>query len=298
MSTSPYLPVFVTPQAQDEALVIYQELLARWPTPYTELTIPLSYGDTHVIASGPQGAPPVLLLHAFFASSVAWVHTARALSSDFRVYAVDLIGEPGLSRARQPIKSVNEMMQYLKELTDALGAPKADFVGNSFGGFFSLTYALQMPERARKVVLIAPASTIHGMPAFYLKSFTPKFLYMFFPRLPGLKGWLESSVDWLFRGAPVDPQWAKLFRLNMLYGSVARYFFPMVYSPSVLRQVTTPTLLLIGDREVIYPYRSAMRRAQQSIPNLQTAVIPGANHFAALSQPELVNAKIREFLCS
>jgi pimeloyl-ACP methyl ester carboxylesterase len=297
MSNTPYLPVFATPKAEAETMASYRAVLARWPVPYSELTVPTTFGDTHVIASGPEGAPPVILLHAFFASALAWQFTAGALSSEFRVYAVDLIGEPGPSRAKIVIKTIEEQMQYLRDLTDALGAPKADFVGNSFGAFFSLTYALRMPERVRKLVLVGPASTIHGMPAFYLKSFMPKMLYMFLPWFPGLKRLLLRSVDWLFNGAPVEPQWAELFRLLMLHGSVARYLFPAVYPPEVLRQVTTPTLLLIGDKEVIYSVRAAVHAAEQSIPNLQTAIIPNANHFVALSQPELANAKIREFLC-
>jgi hypothetical protein len=31
---------------------------------YTKLDVPTTFGDTHVIVSGTEGAPPVVLLHA------------------------------------------------------------------------------------------------------------------------------------------------------------------------------------------------------------------------------------------
>jgi pimeloyl-ACP methyl ester carboxylesterase len=297
MPNTPYLPVFTTPAAEAETMAVYQSMLARWPVPFTEMMIPTSFGDTHVIASGPEGAPPVILLHAFYASVLTWLPTAGGLSGDFRVYAVDVLGEPGRSRPTQVIKTLDEQMQWLKELTDGLGAPKADVVGNSFGGYFSLAYALRMPERVRKLVLIAPASTIHSMWPFYLNAFLPKFLLMFFPWFPGLRRWCLHSVDWMRNGAPTDPQWEELFKLIMQYGTGTRYLFPAVFPPEDLRRVATPTLLMIGDKEVIYPPEAAIRAAKKHMPNLRSAVIPNANHIASLSQPELVNEQIRTFLC-
>lgn len=297
MSNAPYLPVFTSPAAEAETMAVYQAMLARWPVPYTEMMVPTHFGDTHVIASGPESAPPVLLLHAYYASSMAWLPTAGGLSSDFRIYVVDVLGEPGRSRPTQVIKTLDEQLQWMKELMDGLGTPKADLVGNSFGGFFSLAYALHLPERVRKLVLIAPASTIHSMWPFYLNAFLPKFLYMFFPWFPGLRRWCLHSADWMRNGAPTDSQWEQLFKLMMLYGTGTRYLFPAVFSPDELRRVSTPTLLLIGDKEVIYPPEEAIAAAKKYMPNLQTAVIPNANHIAALSQPELINAQIRAFLC-
>jgi pimeloyl-ACP methyl ester carboxylesterase len=297
MPNVPFIPVFTSPATEAETMVVYQSMLDCWPVPYTELWVPTSFGETYVIASGPQGAPPLILLNAYFASPMAWKASVAGLSRDFRVYAVDLMGEPGRSRPTRVIKSLPDQVQWLKELTDGLGAPKADLVGNSFGGYTSLIYALHMPERVRKLVLIAPASSIHSMWPFYWNSFLPKFLYMFFPWFPGLKQWLMHSVEWLRANAPTDPQWEKLFTLILLHGTGARYLFPTVLSPAELRRVTTPTLLLIGSREVIYRPESAFGAARRYLPNLKTAMIHNANHFAAVSQPELVNEQIRAFLC-
>ena len=84
----------------------------------------------------------------------------------------------------------------------------------------------------------------------------------------------------------------------MLTSTDFRYsmYLPPVHTDEELRQIQAPTLLLLGDHEVIYNYSAALNRATNLIPHLETAVIPGAGHALSLDQPELVNARILEFL--
>lgn len=55
-----------------------------------------------------------------------------------------------------------------------------------------------------------------------------------------------------------------------------------------------PASLLIGDREVIYKPEDTLRKAAQMMPNLKTALIPGANHIAAMANPDAINDRILE----
>jgi pimeloyl-ACP methyl ester carboxylesterase len=292
---SKYLPVFTSPEGEAETLNAYQAVLARWPVPYTELDIPTSLGSTHVIASGPEAAPPVVLLHAFFASAMAWFPTAGALSRQYRVYAVDMIGEPNKSRPTRVIKTMQEQLQWFQELAQGLKVETMHLVGNSFGAFTGAYFAMKIPERIRKLVLIAPAATFRQILPFYLHCLLPKFAYLAFPRSHRLKRWTLQSVDWIRNRAPLDSDWEELFRKFMLYGTGARAMLPRVYAPSELRQIRVPTLLLIGDREVIYSPHKTVEAARRHIPQLQSVILPDANHIAALSQPELVNREILKF---
>ena len=88
-----FLPVFTSPQGEIETLQAYQAVLGQWRVPYIELDVSTSFGETHVIASGPETAPPVVLLHALFATATAWYRTVDALSQHYRTYAVDVLGE-------------------------------------------------------------------------------------------------------------------------------------------------------------------------------------------------------------
>jgi pimeloyl-ACP methyl ester carboxylesterase len=55
---------------------------------------------------------------------------------------------------------------------------------------------------------------------------------------------------------------------------------------------------LIGVHEVIYKSESAILRAARLVPGLKAEIVPDANHSAQVTAPDLVNARILEFLSS
>jgi hypothetical protein len=57
------LPVFTSERGKAEVFDAYDAVLRKWPVAYTKLDVPTTFGDTHVIASGTEVAPPVVLLH-------------------------------------------------------------------------------------------------------------------------------------------------------------------------------------------------------------------------------------------
>lgn len=81
----------------------YLAFLKHWPVPHEQLRLPTSQGETFVVASGAESAPPLVLLHGSAANSVVWMGDVRVFAEHFRVYAVDMIGGPGLSAASQPV---------------------------------------------------------------------------------------------------------------------------------------------------------------------------------------------------
>ena len=68
------------------------------------------------------------------------------------------------------------------------------------------------------------------------------------------------------------------------------------FSRSELRKIRTPVLLLIGDQETLYEPDATLRRANSLMPSLVGAVVPDADHIAAMAQPADVNARIVRFL--
>jgi pimeloyl-ACP methyl ester carboxylesterase len=290
-----YLKVFSSPNGEIETMRAYQAVLDQWPVPYTELDISTSFGETHVISSGPDSAPPVILLHAYFATATSWYRTVDALSRHYRTYAVDIIGEANKSRPTRPVKSMDDFLCWFKELVDGMGISQMYLVGNSFGGFTGAYYAMHLPDRIRKLALIGPAATIHQMPAFYIHMFMPKAAYLLFPRLPGIARTMRRSVDWVHAGLPYDPLWEKLFYSVMMYGGATNQVFPRVYSAEEFAQIKAPTLLILGDREKIYPPGKAAEQAKRLMPDIRVQMIPAAHHITAIAQPEPVNQSLLQF---
>lgn len=290
------IPVFTTPEGETETIQAYQEILNHWPVPFIELMVPTSFGETYVIVSGPESGPPIVLLHALLASSAAWYHNVAALSQSYQVYAVDVIGEGNKSRPTKPIKVLDDFLAWFTELIDGLGIDTFSLVGNSYGGFTGAYYAMKLPERVRKLVLIGPAATIYRMTPFYFHMFIPKAIYVMLPKLPGLRRTMRQSVDWMHAGLPFDPLWEPLFYRSMVFGSLINQVLPRVYTKEEFAQIKSPVLLILGDKEVIYRPQSALQAAKELIPGLQVVMIPEAHHITALAQPELVNQRILRFL--
>jgi pimeloyl-ACP methyl ester carboxylesterase len=145
-------------------------------------------------------------------------------------------------------------------------------------------------------VLIGPAATIAPMRPFYLHMFIPKAMYGFFPKLPGVKRVMHSSVDWMHNGLPGDPLWEPFFYSSMIYGGLINQVFPRLYSKEEFAQIKAKVLLLLGEQEAIYnDLQSAVHSARELIPNVEIEMIPVAHHVAALANPERVNQCLLQF---
>jgi pimeloyl-ACP methyl ester carboxylesterase len=295
---SEQLRKFWSPELEAQFNAAYEAVFRNWPIPFEELFIPTRFGDTHIVASGPVDAFPVLLINPGGGSAAIWIHNVEPLSQNYRVYAVDMIGEMNKSISTRPITSHSELIEWMEDLMDGLHIQAAHLVGNSNGGFFCLEIALLLPERVRKVVLISPAATFVQMWAWWLHLLIPA--HMIAPLIHSEK-MVHNAYDWLWQGFPKEPAYARLKAISVIAG-YPRYrptrntFSPHVFSDEELRKVQAPILLLIGDHEVIYNPARVIKRTTRLMPGLIAKIVPNANHCAQYTAPEAVNKLILDFL--
>ena len=281
------ISIFKTPEAEAQYHAAYQAALELWPLPYRELYIPTRFGLTHVIASGPEEGSPLVLFHPAGSPAVIWYRNAAAFGQHFRIYAVDVIGEVNKSVLTVPIRTRQELADWVVDLFGGLKLESALIVGNSFGGFLTLNTALYLPDRVEKIVLISPAATFVPMWAWY---------WYFFPAyLIRSKFLLKRAYDWIWQGFPIDDCIAQIRAITRASG-IPHHIPPSVFRDEELRKVKTPTLLLIGDQEVIYKPERAIRRAARLVPHLKAEIIRNANHNAEYTAAEEVNKKILSFI--
>ncbi len=279
--------VFKSAEGMDSFLALYNSILARWPVAYEELDVPTRFGTTHVITSGAPEAKPLVLLHGMTASATAWLPNIADLSRHCRVYSVDVIGEPNKSKPVLPVKNRREFAGWLVEVLDGLGIDRANIAGNSYGGFLALNQASFYPDRVEKLVLISPAATFARIWSFYFR---------LVPALLGPERYAYSFTEWILQGLPCDKDCAKLSMTVHRHGRPINRVFPAVFKKKELQKVYHPTLLLVGDREVIYDPQKIIRKAEQLLPDLQGEIVPNANHIAAMSNPEYINRRMIQFL--
>jgi pimeloyl-ACP methyl ester carboxylesterase len=282
------IPAFKSEQGRLAFEQAYAAALETWPVPYQALDLPTRFGTTHVIASGPADAPAVVLLHCMCGTAIAWRHNVAALSRRLRVYAVDIPAQPNLSVLIRPIKDRREQALWFTDLIDALGAPTASVVGNSYGGFLALNQACLTPDRVDGTILISPAGT-----------FTPFGLMFYLRLIPSMFG---GDPDAILRatenGIPLDEDWKALVSMAQKHGRMSNLrFAPKPLPAQELRRLRSPPLLIIGDKEIMYRPEQEVALAKSLIPGLEGVIAPNANHFAAMSNPELLNRLMLAKLC-
>jgi pimeloyl-ACP methyl ester carboxylesterase len=286
------ISVFRSPEIEAEYNTIYETALKLWTVPYEEFYVPTRFGDTHVIASGPTDAAPLILFQPTGAGVIIWFRNIGPLSRHFRIYAVDTIAEVNKSILTRPIKSQQDFMDWIADLFSGLKIEKTDIVGNSFGGYLTLNAALYMPERVKKAVLISPAATFITMWPSFWHLFIPA--HVIAPRI-GSEQMILKAYAWMWQGFPIDDYIMQLRNITALNG-LPRHGPPTVFSDDELRQIQIPILLLIGDHEMVYKPDRVIRRATRLVPNLSAEIVPNANHNAHYTNAEAVNAKLLEFL--
>ena len=279
--------IFKTPESEKQFLDVYEAVLGLWPVPHEPLDVPTRFGTTHINASGPENAPAMVLLPGFSANSTQWFPNIAALSSRFRAYALDTIGQPGKSVPSRTLSASNSP-EWIADVLDGLGLEKACMVGISLGGWLTLNFALRAPERVSHIVLLDPAASFEGVSAaFFWHSLIPIMIH---PTRAGLTRYFR----WMTRGYVVNRSWGELV-LGMLNTRPQPPIRATVFSDQELRCIQVPTLLLVGGRSVIYNPDRALRRATRLMPYLGAEIIPDASHALNAEKAELVNARILQF---
>lgn len=284
-------------EGEAQYMAAYEAMMRYWPVPYETYDLPGYYGRTHLVASGPKGAPALVLLHGGRASLTMWGANIADLSRDYRVYAVDVMGQPGKSIPDKIFRRRDDLIPWLTEVLEALEISQASLVGQSYGGWIAVNYALHAPERVAKIALLSPAACF--LPLNWQHMLRGSLMF-FFPSRSAMR----SFKTWeTYRPNIEDPERLAHFnaKVEQLYLGF-KYFHcqgeanPDIFSDEALRRLHTPTLLLIGQQEVIYDPVASVERARRLIPNIEAHLIPESSHDMACYQAGLVDGYILKFL--
>jgi pimeloyl-ACP methyl ester carboxylesterase len=299
MAKMPEYYPFKSVKAKEQYLNYYDKRAREWPVASESRIVETSYGKTFIRISGPISAPSLVLLPSTSATSLIWLPNIRALSKQYRVYAVDNIYDFGRSINTRNIKSSDDMMNWLDELFTALDlGDSINLMGLSFGGWLTSQYTLKYPNRLNKAVWLAPAATLFEFPGEWAwRGILSALPHRYFMK--------RFMVEWLFEDLLMKNDEDSLKQLDKLVDDAMMglkcFRFRMPVTPSVLtdhelRSIKVPTLFLVGENEKLYPAKKAVERLNTLAPQIQTEIINNAGHDLTIVQSELVNKKILDFL--
>lgn len=215
----------------------------------------------------------MVLLHGSQANSAAWVPDVPLWSQKFRLFAIDMIGEPGLSAPVRPDLAGDAHALWLDDVLAGLGLSRAAFVGTSLGGWLALDYASRRPAAVQALVLICPGG-IGRQKNFLLKAL-PLLL---------LGPWGQRKMrELVFGPAPkVLPE--AMQPIAALMDNVAKAITPRVVmmpqlTDNQLAALGMPILAIVGGRDVLLDSVDTRDRLQQNVPHAEICFLDDGYHF-------------------
>lgn len=152
---------------------------------------PTGAPDVNSVSQG--SGQPVIMVHGLAASLHDWDALLPELAAHgYAGHALDLLGHGESAKPRKVTHYTSDsVFAHLLGWIDSLGLEEqAILIGHSLGGYLSLQYTLQYPERVRALILVNP---------FYTQSQLPPML-RFFLRRPLLNtAVIQHTPYWLFR---------------------------------------------------------------------------------------------------
>ncbi|HUR14357.1 MAG TPA: adenylate/guanylate cyclase domain-containing protein [Mycobacteriales bacterium] len=230
--------------------------------------------------------------------SPLWVDFARGLGSFARVLHFDKRGT-GLSDRVHEIATLEERIDDVRAVLDAVGSERAVLLGISEGAPMSLLFSAMHPERTAALVLYGGMARSTWAPDYPWASPSDALLEAGELMLPGLytgediEVWMPSYADdrdvqafmGRYRRSACSPDaFLKLFLM-----------FLDVDVRHVLPSVRVPTLVLHRKGDRVVNWRAGRWMAEQ-IPGAKYVELPGRDHFPWAGDTNATVAEIREFL--
>jgi pimeloyl-ACP methyl ester carboxylesterase len=253
-----------------------------------------SQDGTRIAYSRSGSGPPLVLVHGTTADRTRWARVLPGLEPYFTVYALDRRGRGGSGDAVE--YAIEREFEDVAAVVDAIGEP-VFLLGHSYGAICSLEASI-LTDKVRRLVLYEPP--IPGDGPVYPPG-VPE-------RIQALvdAGDAEAALEMFFREVVRMPD-----REFDVYRTLPAWKVRITLAPTIPRELTiersyrfqperfaqfaVPTLLLFGgDSPPIF--RQAIDMVSAALPTSRIVVMPGQQHVAMDTAPELFLKEVIGFL--
>ena len=262
----------------------------------------------HVAQTGPEDAPPVLLLHGWPQHFLMWRGVWPALAGSYRVVMPDLRGHGWSGWPEDGDFRKARLADDAVALLDALEIPRAHVIGHDWGAWTALLLGLGHPARVQTLLA---ASIVHPwQPTSLAARNAWRMTYQLplatpwvgeqlvrregFIRRVIRSGWRDRSV-WdedaarSFEAAMRTPEGARTS--HRMYRSFLVSEFPRGVAGGAYKggRFAMPARLLIGEHDPLGAdlFKGFERRGADA----SWEIVPGAGHFLPEERAELVSER-------
>lgn len=214
--------------------------------------------------------PALVLLHGNNEDHHVFDRMVAPLGRGRTLVGVDARAHGRSPRGTGPLR-IARMADDVVEVLDLLGLPAADVLGFSDGGNVALELAVRHPARVRRLVVVGANLDPSGLTGRTLAEVRAAHAVVagLARVVPGLRGHAERLALMVH-----DP----------------------VLTPADLARVTAPTLVVVGEDDVVRPAHT--RLIVDAIADARLAVVPRAGHMLPRCAPDRLAALADAFLAS
>lgn len=246
----------------------YDNLAKSTNIAYEEIIVKTNYGDTYMMALGDKNLPVLILLHGSGMNSLMWLNEMNIYKEHYRVYAIDMIGEPGKSAENQLPLITDDYADWLNQVLEELDVEKASFVGISLGAWLSTKFAIKYTDKVKKLVLLCPAGIGKQKQSF-------AFISLFY-MLQGDKG-LDKLFKKINGGDDIPKEILNYQKLIAKNFNFRREAVPL-FSDDEIKKLTMPVCLLVGENDIMLDSKSTVDRVKRLLPNAYVKLLNGEGH--------------------
>lgn len=251
----------------------------------------------HYNEIGRRSGPPVLMIQGLGADKHAWTLQRLALASKYRTIALD---NRGAGRSDKPYGdySLEQMAEDAIAVLDHAGVDRAHVMGASMGGAITEIIGVRHEDRVRSLTLACTACMHHDWRKELLAEWADSAVRKGMGSMTGEAArWiigprsfrrLAPAIGWMGPLAFSRPPHA-------FAGQVAAILAIDDSLAEELREVTVPTLVIVGNQDILTP-RGDSEDIADRIPTAELVVISGAAHGLMIEHATTFNRVLIEFL--
>ncbi len=251
--------------------------------------------------AGQEAAATILCLHGGCANAHWWDASARLISDNYRILALDFCGHGDSDHLESGDYSVEGHRDDVAHVVEALDLRDFVLAGHSFGGFIAVAALPLLRERLSGLVLVDSRGHIREQAARYLNALRKFPNPIYATREDAIRGFQllprdsTAPAEVLARVAQHsirrshDGTWTLAFDRRALRAAEARRF------DNEMEQWHGPTLLVRGAASGALS-ASALAEMQRELPQAEVVEIAEAHHHVMLDRPAALAKELERFI--
>lgn len=248
---------------------------------YERLVVQTSLGKTHVwgLNTKENHLDTLVIFPGARTTSLIWDFDKGLdnLNHKMRIFMVETNGLPNLSNGESPeIKSL-DYGYWAGEVFEKLKIKKAFIAGASFGGLICMKMGIVKPEKIAAIFLLNPGC---------LQPFSLTIKNLYYNLLPIISPTEKNVLTFLDKAVFSKPnhklsEFSEKMLMDYEVFAIKKYEDKTqkpYYMDEQLAEVTVDTYLLLGDKDLLFPFEKSIENAQKHIKSLEIKVFSEVGH--------------------